>query len=126
MWRVACGEMSANRLPEPEPLFRRLPNHRVELLPRFVGHAEAAGSQRLVHVFGRRARQRDLEVVNDPGAIHRERRDVAAPHQVDQHRRHARLDHMRADPPDDAAFVPPRVGHRFHDAPQILCAKNGG
>ena len=70
--------------------------------------------------------ERDLEVVNDAGAVHRQRRDVAALHQIDQHRRHARLDHVRADAPDDARVALLRRDDRVDDAPDVGGAENGG
>ena len=58
--------------------------------------------------------QRDLEVVDDAGAVGREGRHVAALHQIDEHRRQAGLDHVRADAPHDAraAAPAPRAARR--------------
>ena len=56
----------------------------------FLRHAEAPGPERFVDVLGRRARQRELEVVDDAGAVRRERRDEPALHQIDQDRRRGR------------------------------------
>ena len=53
--------------------------------------------------------QGDLEVVDDPGAVHRDRRDESALHQIDEHGREARLDHVRRRGPDS---MPPFDGAR--------------
>ena len=103
----ACGGCALRRYaptawPSPCLPATRVADDLVQQRAGLLGHAEAAGPERFVDVLRRGARQRDLEVVNDAGAVHRQRRDVAALHQIDQHRRHAGLDHMRADAPDDA------------------------
>ncbi len=87
--------------PRPTPAVDRL----VQQATRFLRHAEPAGAERFVHVFRRRARERDLEVVNQAGAVGRERGHEPAPHQVHEDGREARLDHVRAEAPDDAAVL---------------------
>src|SRR5262249_1727832 len=47
------------------------------------------------------------EVVNQPGAVGGECRDVPAAHQVHEHGRKTCLDDVRADAPDDAAVLAP-------------------
>ncbi len=103
-----------------------VPDHLVEDPPGLLRHPEAAGTERFVDVLRRGARQRDLEVVDDAGAVHRQRRHVAALHQVDEHRRHAGLDHVRADAPDDAGLSRARVDDGAHDATKVLSAENAG
>ena len=120
--RAACGgllppRIFAHRLPEALAGCRAAADHLVQDASCLLGHAEPPGPERLVDVLGRRAGQRDFEVVNDAGAVHRQRRHVAALHQIDQHRRDAGLDDMRADAPDDAGARAParRRSHRRRD-----------
>ena len=63
--------------------------------------AETAVRQHRFHVFAGAARQRDFEIVDRRRAVQRERRGVAAAHQVDQHRRQAAFDDMAAQAPED-------------------------
>src|SRR5205823_3017632 len=52
------------------------------------------------------ARQRDLEIVNCGGAIHREGRGIPAAHEVDQDWRESAFDYVPTQPPDNfPAFV---------------------
>src|SRR4029453_12221533 len=79
-----------------------------------------------VDVLRRGSRQGHLEVVNHAGAVHGNRRDVAAPHQVDEHGRYARLDHVGSDAPDDARLPCARVNDRFHNVTEIFTSENPG
>jgi hypothetical protein len=88
-----------------------------------VIHAERPRPKRFVHVFRCRAAKRDLEIVNDPRAVRRKRRDEPALHQVDQHRREAGLQHMRAKTPDDRRTTPPCVGNRRSHGLEIVRGK---
>ena len=64
-----------------------------------------------VDVFRGRARQRNLEVVNESGAVGRERGDEAAAHQVGHDRRQPGLHDMGADAPHDRPLAPPGLEH---------------
>ena len=77
-------------------------------------HAESAGTKPLRDVFGRRADQRHLEVVNDPGAVQNETAQPAALHHVDEDRVEAALDDVGAHGQDDG---PPALvrGHETID-----------
>ena len=55
-------------------------------------------------VLRRRAEARDLVVVNGGGAVHRDVRHDAAPHQLDEHGREAGLHDVAAEHDDDAAL----------------------
>ena len=105
--RANCGCFAArNRptaCPRPRPARDAVVDRAVQQAAGLLGHAEAAGTERFVDVLGRGADQRDLEVVNDRGAVGGDRRHEAALHQVDQHRTEPGLDHVRAEAPDDAA-----------------------
>ena len=107
-----CRSHAPTAWPMPSPRADAFVDGGVQLRPGFLRHAEAAGPERFVDVLGGRAGQRELEVVDDAGAVGRERRDEAALHQVDEHRRQAGLDHVRAETPDDAAIVAPRRAQR--------------
>ena len=77
---------------------------RVQQPAGLLGHAEAAGTERLLHFFRGRTRERDLEIVDHDGAVHCQAGHVATLHQVDQHRAETGLDHVRAEPPENAAL----------------------
>ena len=64
--------------------------------------------------------------MNDPRAVHRERGDIAALHEIDEDGRHAGLDYMRADAPDNAGVVPLGRDDRIDHAPHVGAAENGG
>jgi hypothetical protein len=56
----------------------------VQLRGGFFGHPECARTKCGIDVFRRTARECNLEVVNDTGAVHRDGRHEPALHQVDQ------------------------------------------
>ena len=84
--RAALVQIARHRLADAEPLRHAVVDGAVQEPAGFVGHPERAGAERLVDVLGGRARQGDLEIVNDGGAVGRDRRHEAALHQVDQDR----------------------------------------
>ena len=96
-------EMGDDGLPEAHAAADAGGDGVVQLASGFLGHAELAGAERGVDVFGRRPRQRDFEIVDQSRAVQRDRRDESALHQIDDDGREARLDDVRAEAPDDAA-----------------------
>ena len=81
----------------------------VHLASGLVGHAERAVVEAGGDVLRRRAEARDLVVVNRRRAVHRDVRDDAASHEVDEHGREAGLHDVAAEHDDDAALrVAPR------------------
>ena len=65
--------------------------------PGLVGHAERAVAQSGGDVLRRRAEARDLVVVNRGRAVHRDVRDDAAAHEIDEQRREAGLHDVPAE-----------------------------
>ena len=122
----AADKVRADRLTKPLLLGLGVPNHLVQDSPGLFRHPKSTGPQRFVDVLRGDACKRDLEVVNHACAVHGKRRDVATLHQVDEHGRHACLDHMRADAPDDAGVACARIDDGPHDATKILAAENAG
>ena len=104
----ACGGLRRPRgtaptaWPIPRPLATPSLIAPIQQPARLFRHAEAPGAERFVDVLGGRSRERELEVVNDAGAVGRDRRDEAALHQIDQDRREPRLHDVRAEAPEDA------------------------
>ena len=85
----------------------------VHLAPRLVGHAEGAVPQAGGDVLRGRAEAGDLVVVDGGRAVHRDVRDDAAPHQLDEHGCEAGLHDVAAEHDDDAALrVAPRRRRR--------------
>src|SRR6185369_15231176 len=109
---VRLGQVRANRLTESLLLDLCVTNYLVENPPSLFRHPETTRTESLIDVLGCRARQRDLEVMDDTCSIHRQRRNVATLHQVDQYRRYAGLDHVSADAPDDAGLTCARINDR--------------
>ena len=91
----------------------------VQQTTRFFGHAESSRSQRLVDVLGSRARQRELEVVDDPCAIGRDGGNESLLHQRNQDRRQAGLEDVGADAPDDAVLRVPCRAHCLDDSLEV-------
>ena len=83
--------------PCPHCHFRDL----VQIFARFRGHAECTGSQTGFDIFGSVANQRDFEIVDEGGAVHGERGDEAAAHEVDEDGTEANLDDVAADAPEN-------------------------
>ncbi len=57
--------------------------------------------------------------MNDARAVCRERGYETALHQVDDHGREARLDHVSAKPPDDSAVPPARIVEAVDDSREV-------
>ena len=73
----------------------------VEIFAGFRGHAECTGSQTGFDIFGSVAGEGDFEIVDERGAVHCERGDEAAAHEIDEERAEAGFDYMAADAPED-------------------------
>ena len=99
--RTRAREMRDDGLSEPELLSCALVDRLVQLLSGLLCHAEPARAEDGIDILRRRAAERHLEIVNEYGAIHRERGDIPALHEIDQHRRQACLDDVRAESPDE-------------------------
>src|SRR6267154_970973 len=73
----------------------------IQIFAGFGGHAEGAGTETGLDVFGSVAGQGDLEIVDQGGAVHGERGDEAAAHEVDEDRAESDFDYMAAYAPED-------------------------
>ena len=105
--------------PMPRPRLDAVVDRAVQQPPGFVRHAEAARTERFVHVLRGRARERQLEVVNDRGAVGSERRHEAALHQIDDDRAEAGLDDVRAEAPEHAVAPASRRDDGLDDRLEI-------
>ncbi len=117
--RLQLVQVAHHRLPEPEPVPDALVDRGVQQAARLLGHPEAPRPQRLVDVFRGRAAQGELEVVDHPGAVGREPRDESALHQIDEDRREACLQDVRAEAPHDAVAAVARLAHSRHHRLEI-------
>ncbi len=109
--RVGRGfQAPAQRFADSQPVAHAFGDGAIHLAAGFFRRSEAAVRQRRLHVLAGVPGQRDFEIVNGRGAIQREDRGVAAPHQVDQHRRQSALDDVAAQAPDDGASSGARGG----------------
>ena len=91
----------------------------VEKQTRLAGHAEAAVLEAGRHILGRGALIGELEVVNDPGAVHGDRGHDAAFHEIDQDGAQPDLDDMGAEADDDLAPVAMAAGHQTRRGAKI-------
>ena len=73
----------------------------VEILAGFRSHAECAGAETGFDVFGSVTGEGDFEIVDERGAVHGQRGDEAAAHEIDQQRAEADLDDVAADAPEN-------------------------
>ena len=96
----------------------------VEESARLVGHAEATGSQGFIDVLRCCTNERDLEVVDDGGAVGRDRRNEPPLHQIDQHRPQTVLDHVGTNTPQDAAAFLPGLHECRDDGFQVGGGQN--
>ena len=126
MRRLQLAQPLPDGLAQTETTLHAVVDGRVQHLAGFLRHAEAPRPERLVDVFRRAARQRELEVVNDPGAVGRQRRDKSPFHQIDQDRSQACLDDVRAKPPDDPAIARARGADSRHDGFEISPGEDAG
>src|SRR5256884_463632 len=108
--------------PDANPL-RQLRDF-VQVLSRFLGHAELALAKRGLDVFGSVPGKRYLEIVNERRAIHRDSRDKPAIHQVDQHRPKSHLDDVAAHAPKNRFAFLPRGKNRAEKFAKIARRKN--
>ena len=98
--RGARGSGRARR-PGPGPSASPSTIARLISSPGLARHAELARPEARGDVLRRVAGHRQLEVVDDARAVQREAGDEPPLHQVDEHRRQADLQDVRAQPPDD-------------------------
>ena len=124
--RMRAGEVGAHGLTQPLPLPMAFSDRAIEHAPGFLGHAELPLAEHRVHFFRRRAGQRDFEVMNEAGAVHRDRGDEPALHQIDQHRPKAGLDDVRAESPHDAAVFCLGAADGRHDGAKIRGSEQVG
>ena len=101
--RASSARPSASPIPAPACMPRD--ERVVHLAAGLVGHAEGAVAQAGGDVLRRRAEARDLVVVNRRRAVHRDVRDDAAAHQIDEQRREPGLHDVAAEHDDDAALA---------------------
>ena len=108
--RIPSREVAAHCGAEAQAVAVALHDGAVDLLARLPRHPELPRAQAALHVLGRVAGHGQLEVVDDPGAVHGQARDQALLHEVDEDRRQAHLQDVRADPPQDrfAAIARPQ------------------
>jgi len=85
-----------------------------------------AASQTGGDVFRRATEPRDFKVVNRRRAVHRDVRDDAPAHEIDQEWREPGLDDMAAEHDDDAALAPCRADNRVDNAEKVARDKNVG
>ena len=122
--RIRAGEVFADTAADALARTHGIADGAVQETAGLVGHAKSPWAEGRVDILGRGSRQRQLEIVNDTGAVHRDRRHESALHQVDENRGQARLDHVGADAPDN-----PGVGrfcrlNRPHDRFEIVAREN--
>src|SRR5277367_3523861 len=77
----------------------------VDVLAGFAGHAELAGAETGVDVFGGIASESDFEIVNECGAVHGDARNEAALHKSDQDGAEADFYYVAADSPEDGCAL---------------------
>jgi len=94
-------QVAAQRGADAEALAVSLADRPVDLLAGFTGHPEGPGVETRRHVLRGPSGDRQLEVVNDAGAVQRDAAHEAAPHQVDDDRRQAHLQDVRTHAPED-------------------------
>ncbi len=119
MFRTTFGEMFGRRLAEPESARRASGDRLVQLPAGFFGHPELARSEARVDFLGRRARERDFEIVNQARAIHGDRGDEPPLHEIDDHGRQAGLDDVRPESPDDGPIAGPGRENGVDDRAKI-------
>src|SRR5437867_1701239 len=98
----------------------------VDVLARFLSHAELAFAEAGFDVFGSVAGKRDFEIVNEGGAIHGNPRNEAAFHQIDQDGAEADFDDVAADAPENRFALPARGMDRAEEMAEIFSSENIG
>ena len=122
--RIRAGEVIADTTADALARTHGIADGAVQETAGLVGHAKSSRAEGRVDILGRGSRQSQLEIVNDTGAVHRDRRHESALHQVDQHRRKARLDHVGADAPEDSGVGRFRRLNRPHHRFEIVAREN--
>jgi len=126
--RVLVGQLGplhrfGDRLTEPGLALVSAADRGVQELAGFRGDAEAASGQRRIHVLAGPARERDLVVVDDAGAVERQRGDHPSLHQIDQQRAQAHLDDVRTHRQDHRASRRARRDDAIRDLEQVSCSQ---
>lgn len=123
---IAALDQPAHGFSDAEPLPVPVPDRVVDHAAGLFGHAEGAGQDLLVHVLGCLADERELEVVDDAGAVQRQGGDDPALHEIDDHRREADLDGMGPHAEHHGPLVRARLDHGRGHFLQMLCAEDPG
>jgi len=124
MAQIRLGNAAAHHLAHPFGSVGGLPSRGAEFASRFIDHSERSVVQAGRHVFRGFPQRRDLPIVDRPRAIEDQGVDHSPFHHIDQHRRQAHLDRVRAHGPDDEFPLLVCLGHRSGDVPQRAHGQN--
>src|SRR5215475_13418583 len=126
MREVSCVpiDMVADGFAKPFMVARPSNNRFVQDAPGFFRHAESSLVDLCVDLFRGMAHQRQLEIVNDPGAVHRYCGDDAMLHPIDDDWVEPHLYDVRADPNDHRPTLSVRISDSLGDGPQGLNNEN--
>ncbi len=117
--RLPFQEKRPDRLSDAEARAHAVCDRGVQQPSGFLRHPESSWAERFVHVLGRCARERDLEVVNHCRAVGGQRRDKTPVHQIDEDWPQTRLDDVGSNSPERAAVLAPRGDDGADDSPEI-------
>ena len=96
----------------------------IQIFAGLFGHAELAFPERGFNVLRSVPGKRDLEIVDERRAVHRDSRDEAAIHQVHQNGAETDFDHVPAHAPEDRFALLACGMHRGQKLPKALSGKN--
>jgi hypothetical protein len=110
---LALVERTRQRFAHPPSLAHAGDERLVHLPARLVRHAEGSVPKPGGDILRSAAEPRHLVVVNRPRSIHRDVRDDAAPHEVEEERRDTGLDDVATEHDDDGAVAARGLGDRL-------------
>src|SRR3982751_2238313 len=116
---IRVVERAPQRLAHAARLAHATHERLVHLASRLLRHPEAAVAEANGDVLGCSAEPRNFKVVNRRRTVHREMRDDAAAHQIDEEWGEARLHDVPAEHDDDTALTPCGGDDRVDDAPEV-------
>src|SRR5437870_3135681 len=117
-------EKASHRLADSEAVAVAGDDGFVDDAPGLLRHVESPAAEDFRNIFGSPADQRDFEIVNQGGAVHRHRGDVTAPHQVREHRPESDLDDVPAEPPNDGLAARARGLESLNDGKKVLTCED--
>ena len=118
--RLPAAEVAPQGFTDAEAIRDAIADGKIDVSAGLLSHAESALLELGFDIFAGRADEGDFEVMDDASPIHRDGRDEAPVHEVDQHGTQAGLDDVTAQSPQDRLADTPCPNNRLRKVTQGL------